>query len=559
MESICLPLADNKLKTKPLRGLFFMKKISLLFLFLAFTIPYRSVPWPSFYMDGFALLSVIFFIFSNKSNQIYFSINKYTLFIFLFISMIIIQYLFRNDIFLQNVILGVSYLVFSFAAFNFLATSKNDDFFIDLIIVVIFASVVNVVFQLIQFFDAGDWWRNFILPLIGNRPYSNFGQPNQLGTFYVFSVVGVILLFEYKKIKLIELIFLTLLISCGIALTASRTALLSIILVFLLCGAFDRDRIRHGSYFLFVLLGVFTFYCFFSIFSLSREMVGQDVSSGRFDLWNMMFEASRQKIWGGWGFDNALNASFDFVDFYPGWYHQAIAQTHNLFFDFIIWFGFPIGVGLFSLFLYSVFDVFIKNKNSNKILIFYGAMPFLVHSMLEYPLHYFYMLILFSLTMGCLYNGNGPVVNISKYFYTLPVFVFCAILGFISIQYIQVKNIIDLQRRSIVLNGFIPDQDPIKVQMIDALQIHANLLKRSENYSNEDFENLERVIKKYPVAVSFKKLINHFDDEENCSSAKFWYEKSKIILGEIDFDNMNVNPLKCLNNNPSSPPASPSP
>jgi hypothetical protein len=65
----------------------------------------------------------------------------------------------------------------------------------------------------------------------GNRPYANFGQPNNLATFLIIGLMGALFLYEKHKASLWLLIPSSLSILFAICLTQSRTSLLVCIFI----------------------------------------------------------------------------------------------------------------------------------------------------------------------------------------------------------------------------------------------------------------------------------------------------------------------------------------
>lgn len=70
-----------------------------------------------------------------------------------------------------------------------------------------------------------------IMQLKGNRPYANFGQPNNLATFLIIGLMGALFLYEKHKASLWLLIPSSLSILFAICLTQSRTSLLVCIFI----------------------------------------------------------------------------------------------------------------------------------------------------------------------------------------------------------------------------------------------------------------------------------------------------------------------------------------
>lgn len=249
------------------------------------------------------------------------------------------------------------------------------------------------------------------------RVYGNLAQPNHLASLLVTALAALVYLDRQRLLRGVWLYCTALLIAFTVAATESRTGALSITVLFL-AVAMSRSSARASLRWLIPSLALFWLsYVFWQPISswvgasATRTGVGLD-SAGRFELWIQLAAAVAQKPWGGWGWLN-LGAA-----------QQAVAihlvgttnmhHAHNLFLDFIVWFGAPVG-GLLTVavlgWTWQVVRLVLRPPiSSTQDTAFYYALlllPIAVHSMLEYPLAYLYFFLIFAFFAGAVEASLG--------------------------------------------------------------------------------------------------------------------------------------------------------
>lgn len=126
-------------------------------------------------------------------------------------------------------------------------------------------------------------------------------------------------------------------------------------------------------------------------------------------MWTQLIDAALREPWLGYGFHNVSEAIVLVSAYYPESVYTEYA--HNLFLDFIIWFGIPIG-GLISLGLLYWLYTRLRNCHTPEqwlglaIILVFG-----VHSMLELPHAYSYFLVPVAIMAGVVdraYYRNRP-------------------------------------------------------------------------------------------------------------------------------------------------------
>ena len=88
------------------------------------------------------------------------------------------------------------------------------------------------------------------------------------------------------------------------------------------------------------------------------------------------------------------------------------AHTHNLFLDFIVWMGIPLGFTIVVAILFWVRRAVLYVKNSGDALLVMFVLAIGLHAMLELPLHYAYFLLPLGLVVGVIGGRlhDSPVI-----------------------------------------------------------------------------------------------------------------------------------------------------
>lgn len=311
------------------------------------------------------------------------------------------------------------------------------------------------------------------------RPGGNLAQPNHLATLLVMAVGAAFFLHLHRRLNSVVLGLLVLVFSTGIAVTESRGGLLSMIALCGLCawklpGRFPRAWAAASA-----LAAVTLFLTWPAMYSWTGLSTWRDAglarleSSGgdpRWALWQQMFEASLLKPWFGWGIRNTAEA------------HNAIAHevasalpvtySHNLLLDMAVWWGWPI-----TLILLAVVLVWAWRRLSalNRPLGWFGMallVPFSIHSALEFPFAYAYLLMPAMLGVGYL-ESSASEQQASRSlprWLVAPLVSGVALLGAWSVyDYVRAEEDFRVARFQLLHIGPVPTEPPPKLVLLDQL------------------------------------------------------------------------------------------
>lgn len=309
-------------------------------------------------------------------------------------------------------LLGFWFMVL--AGYNLsLDQKKRDQIFSSFSLLVIIISLLTSLIAIFQ-------WLNieshliYILHLIGNRPYGNFGQPNNMATFLIIGLLGCLYLYEKNKVKLWLLLPSALIILFTIALSQSRTSwiVFPFLFIYWILKQFGKQK-RFGVFqgFLwcvgfFVMAGVILPFATNLIEAWSSTDVTEAsslverASSGylRFNIWSQMLLAVQQHPWLGYGWNQTSVAQMTVYHAFPT--GEWTTSAHNVLLDLIIWNGIPLGTVIITYFTCWFIWLNQQAKNTISIIAIMMVCTVLIHTMLEFPQRYAYFLLTCGFLLG---------------------------------------------------------------------------------------------------------------------------------------------------------------
>lgn len=286
--------------------------------------------------------------------------------------------------------------------------------------VLIFAAVLMVVAACVSSGMAVIQWLNqegslgfFVAERGPNRPYANLAQPNLLATLLVMGVVFSYLVYLRQRIQTWHLLIITVCLSIGLIVTESRAGLLSAFFlgVFFLVRA--RPEWRVGGWrivalwwsLLGVLAGLWRPLNELLALSPTRQ-TSLAVDNVRIVIWKQVITAISEAPWFGYGWRQTVVAQKVGVEAVPGDFPTDYA--HNVLLDVLAWVGLPLGIFLILLGAWWLLRTVRDLKDSTEFLLFSTTIPFLVHSMVEFPFAYAFFLFPVAWIFGVLHARQRP-------------------------------------------------------------------------------------------------------------------------------------------------------
>jgi len=273
------------------------------------------------------------------------------------------------------------------------------------------ASVFIAFSQVLELWESSGWiMRMHDL----RRPGANLVQSNHLATLLVMAMACTAFLHQQSLLGRVSTMMSLLMLGAGLALTESRTGLLSMG-VLLLWWLWKQPQVAPGAgrsgAVLSAVMVVGMFLAWPYLYEALQSGAGAKMEtrlvegSLRFQVWPQLIEAMFQKPWGGWGILQVPVAHNAVAHAYP--VSEAYTYSHNLVLDLAIWVGLPLA--LLTL-LGALIWAGARVRATQTLLPWFGfalALPVGIHSMLEYPHAYAYFLAPLMLALGLIEGALG--------------------------------------------------------------------------------------------------------------------------------------------------------
>ena len=369
-----------------------------------------------------------------------------------------------------------------------------------------FGSAVVAFAQVFELWEQAPWI-NRMLSL--RRPGGNLAQPNQLATLLLMGIASLLFLYESGKLKAVSGILISLILCAALAMTESRTGVLSF---FLLTGWYLYRRRQAGFKIPLwtVVLGCCAFLGFFwawpSIFDFILQSTGVgavvDTKPGyRFIVWPQLLEALAQRPWLGWGLNQVPKA------------HNAVASSHllsepysyshNILIDLALGLGLPLAALL--VFITGVW-LWRRVRLAKQLLPWYCValvLPVAVHSMLEFPFTYAYFLVPVMFVLGVLegLSGTKPAFTMGARPAAALLLVMSVVAAWSVVEYIEIEEDFRVARFEALRVGQTPEnyQRPhiVLLTQLDALLAGARIDPKP-GMSPGEVELAKKVALRYP-------------------------------------------------------------
>jgi Virulence factor membrane-bound polymerase, C-terminal/O-Antigen ligase/Protein glycosylation ligase len=262
----------------------------------------------------------------------------------------------------------------------------------------------------------------WVLPNLTPRPHANFGQPNLLATFLIWGLCACAWAVLRHKIRWPVALLMSTFLLLGIALTQSRTAIVTLVVVALVC------LLRRNRWSVAVIpwvLAALVAACVLLLSSLdglnawllldneTGSLLTKTRNETRVGAYRLFIDAAMQRPWFGYGWTELGGAQLAVAD-----QHAALGgfffHSHNLFLDLVLWVGVPVGLLISAALIYWFCRRIgeIRQLEDAILMVFVGSVAW--HAMTELPLHYASFLLPTGLVMGVLNMRHAKVVAITR-------------------------------------------------------------------------------------------------------------------------------------------------
>ncbi|WP_151825745.1 PglL family O-oligosaccharyltransferase [Acinetobacter junii] len=390
--------------------------VASIFLIFSWLSPFHTYPWVTFSSElaSFGAAFAVVTLFLTKEIKI----PRPQILMLIIVLLPLLQFCFGLILDFSVAFLTFAYL-FTFwlmmlCGYNLsLQVENREKIMIGFSLVFLIAGLLSSFMAVVQWLNLESYIYG-IMGLRGNRPYANFGQPNNLSTFLVMGLMGGLYLYEKRKASLWLLIPSSLILLFTIALTQSRTAWIVCIFFFFYWiykqhknnPRFNFPKLLLWTLLYFVIAGYLLPYL--TQFMSSNLDTGvahtasivQRAGSGheRLGMWMQILHAIAERPWFGYGWNQTSIAVVESIEFntVQVWFNSA----HNIILDLLIWNGVPLGVlivGYLSLWLLWLNKT---AKDSTSIIAIMMVCAILIHAMLEFPQRYAYFLLPMGFLLG---------------------------------------------------------------------------------------------------------------------------------------------------------------
>ena len=223
------------------------------------------------------------------------------------------------------------------------------------------AGVLNAGVALLQVFAPaltdGDWIASSSIP---GRAVGNLRQPNHLSSLLLWAAIAVVALTELRRLGLRWAAPLLALMVLGVVLSASRTGLVSVVLL-ALWGLAD-VRLARTTRALLLAAPLWFAAAWFGMakwaaassqgFGGAARLVESDISGSRFGIWGNTLALIQQQPWAGVGWGE-FNFAWSLTPF-PGRPTAFFDHTHNLPLQLAVELGLPLAALVLALLLWAL-------------------------------------------------------------------------------------------------------------------------------------------------------------------------------------------------------------
>lgn len=389
------------------------------------------------------------------------------------------------------------------------AGSKNSSVFDVLastLLIGAFVSTVVVFVQVLDIWESSTWINR--MPQL-RRPGGNLGQPNQVATLLLMGLASLVFLFETKKLGRVASVLIALSLLVGLAITESRTGMLSFFILALWWFVKRKTIDFKLSPWTVILAGTGFLLLFWRWPVLMDEILQSgDIEAkvntslgGRWVVWPQLIEGIWQRPWFGWGFGQVSTAQNAVVDAFTS--SEPFTYAHNILLDFALGIGIPLTV-LFGAM--SMVWLWRRLKSARSLVPWYClamVLPVVVHSMLEFPFAYAYFLLPVMFSLGALEGlvGIKPAIRLGVKPVAALLLVITVIMAWSALEYVSIEEDFRIVRfESLKLGSTPSDYERPKVVLLTQLDalLKGGRIVPKPGMSADEVELARTVALRYP-------------------------------------------------------------
>ncbi len=311
------------------------------------------------------------------------------------------------------------------------------------------ASSVLAWVQTLNVWELGEWETWIIRPPALRRPSANMGQPNHLAILLLFALASLGFLRRLGRVSATLAAVLGTLLLTGLALTESRTGILALLLLSIWWWQWRRPSGMARFGVVAALLGFLALAWFWPQLHQAIQLGGgagagptqfNMSGGGRMIVWPQLWQAVLLKPWWGWGLRNVSEAQNAILDHYAA--SEPYTYAHNVVLDLAIGVGLPLAiifVGVMGVWFWR------RLRRAREPVTWLGIAMVMVlglHSMLEFPYSYAYLLFPVLFMVGVLETRLAPsqTVRVPRRAVMAVAAITCSVLAWGAWEYIQIEE-----------------------------------------------------------------------------------------------------------------------
>lgn len=280
------------------------------------------------------------------------------------------------------------------------------------------------------------------------RPYANLAQPNNLATLLCLGLAAVLYLHETGQLRRIFFHCTALLLIAGIAMTRSRSAMLTLTAA-LIWFMFWRNRLVLRTRTAEITLGFVIYVVLWTAWPTISGLLGSHAESRiaqtmggdvRLVIWTELLDAAFQRPWMGWGWNEVSLAQVAVAANYPQ--SALVEHAHNILIDLLLWNGVVLG-GVIVIAL--IFWGISRARHLNSLESWFGMLVVIIvgtHAMLELPAEYSYFLFPLGLCVGIIENRhpNPLTIRLPSPLIKMAILLMCLVSITVACEYKIVES-----------------------------------------------------------------------------------------------------------------------
>ena len=408
------------------------------------------------------------------------------------------------------------------------------------------AAAISTLLAMMQVFELGSLGIWIVDIQAGMRAGANMGQSNNLATLLGLGAVALLLLREQGRIGPVGAAALLVLLMVGLSLTQGRIGLLFGPVVWLGLwlavrrGVGFRTRLREvgvATVVSWLLIWAEPILLRASELASYQSVAERGVKSLRFEVWPILFDGLSLHPWRGYGWLQVGAAELAAADRHPP-VGELYLQAHNLFFELVIWCGYPLGLvlglGVVYWFITRVSRVASIEAVVGMLVVAIAG----VHAMLELPYHYAYFLIPVGLWMGLVEASIGAPAVLAPRWQRATTLASLALFVAICWDYPPVEDDFRLVRFELLKVGTLHATQPAPdAPFLSSLTEYLRAARNTPRpgMSPEELDRMRAVVDRYPYAAGMSRYASALALNGRSEEARVMFAKILHIHGKTTY------------------------